>query len=160
VAPSFPTLHLWRDALAAYDPGLLAASLRSTRPGFEKYRVPLGGRFGAAPMPLAAVYVLEVDDDVPQPRIESVTGTAKARLLADQSYRPAYARAMGRADAHIRRVLQLAACVPLARLRRPSAGQPPERLAELLEADLLLPVTAEDRESAGELRNAQRQRRL
>ena len=134
---AFPRMRLWADVLQAAEPP------QRVRRNLEKYWVP-AARFGAAPRPVCAAFVLEshnrADFDV-----EPVPPSRAFWTTWAHTYRKRLLNALGQRPRHYRTGLALARGVPFVRVRRP---EHPLRLAELADrieahvCDLYPPPTA------------------
>ena len=92
VRPSFPRVRLWSDAMRRL--GISPNGLERTRLQLDKYHLPLGDSFHAAPLPLRAVFHLEPGfGSVAAPR-RLVGSEAMVRLSRDL-YRGGMAMRLG-----------------------------------------------------------------
>ena len=120
VLPAFPRLRLWADALPAAD------RRQRVRRNLEKYWVP-AARFGAAPRPVCAAFVLE-SHNRPDFDVEPVPASRAFWTVWGHTYRKRLLDALGQRPTHYRTGMVLARRVPFVRVRRPNH---PLRLAEL-----------------------------
>jgi hypothetical protein len=85
VVPAYPQLRLWPESAAALYGD--AHALPRLAPGWEKRGVGLsGGAFQAAPLPLAAVYLLAPREAADVPRIEAMAPAAALLELAAHTF--------------------------------------------------------------------------
>jgi hypothetical protein len=127
--PAHPQLRLWPESAAALYGH--ADALPRLAPGWEKRGLDLaGGGFRAAPLPLAAVYLLAPREAGAVPRVEAVAPAAALVELATQTFAGALL------DAPLRRrefeaLSRLVRAVPVRRL---VAGEAPGALDALVAA--------------------------
>ena len=88
VAPAFPRLRLWPEALRALGMETDPAAARETGTDDVRYRLDLRthGWFGVDPVPLASVYLIEFEDGPSPPRIETLSPAGALSLLAANTY--------------------------------------------------------------------------
>jgi hypothetical protein len=115
--PGLPRYRLWRDALERS--GRDAADHPRSYFGDDEYdkfdvAVP-AAKSAAAPLPVAALYVLEQGDKF---AVEPLAGIAAAQALFAHSYRGGYLAVIGGQEAHWRLCLRLIQAVPVFRARR------------------------------------------
>lgn len=90
VLPAFPRLKLWDDAIKKID--IPTDRLERTRPGLEKFSVPITESYCLEPLPLAAV--MHLDDREPgAPR--RLRGAAAVERLRLDTYRRGLATRLG-----------------------------------------------------------------
>lgn len=146
VLPAYPALNLWALALqhfgeneAAYQP------VRRDADAQEKYYFPVADNFSHQAVPLHAIYWLQFDrgtDDRPitsadQPvRIEPVTGADKMRIIRENI---ANLRLVHTRERHLALMQLVQSLMPLRlkRLVRPLYGNTFDKVAALLEADVV-----------------------
>lgn len=84
VQPAYPHLRLWPDVLPAlFGPG---AQLPPLTPNWDKRCLRMDHAFHAAPLPLAAVYVLAAREAADAPRLEPMGGTEAVLALVPNIY--------------------------------------------------------------------------
>ena len=142
--PAFPYLRLWADSL---DKLCLRTRARGrVRPELEKYWVP-AERFGAAPAPVCAAFVLTGHHRPDFGFEPAPPGSAAAfRAFFDNTYRQPMLSALGQGPNHFRTATEAARRVPVVRVKRP-AYRYPFRLATL--ADRIEAHLHDARTSAG-----------
>jgi hypothetical protein len=83
--PGYPQLRLWPESAAALYGD--ADALPRLTPGWEKRAMELsGGQFHAAPLPLAAIYLLAPREAARVPRVEAVAPAAALVELATHTF--------------------------------------------------------------------------
>ncbi len=108
---------------------------RRIRPQDEKYAVPIGTGFADAPLPLRAIYLLELHDrDIID--LVPVADARKVGVLLQQTYRERFLDGLAMRVEHFDLV---AAAANAARVMRaaPVAGVSVEELVQVVEADFL-----------------------
>ena len=118
--PAFPRLRLWADALRP------AERRQRVRRNLEQYWKPVA-RFGAAPRPVCAAFVLE-SHNRPDFDVAPIPASRAFWTVWDHTYRKRLLDALGQRPRHLRTGMVLARGVPFVRVRRPNH---PFRLAEL-----------------------------
>lgn len=134
VAPSFPHMKLWLDALAHLE--LSPDGLRRILHKEEKRALPVRGEFAEKALPLAKCYVLRRAERCAEPVLRPVQGPAKMAALRNQTYRPGMMAALGRQERHFQQAIELARQVPVSLLVRPAQGFHLEALIDLVEAEI------------------------
>ena len=131
VIPGPPCLHVWEDALRrlGHDP----ARFQPVRPGMRKYAMPMGASHQAGPRRLKAIYVLSPWNSKATVA-EALGGRDRFEALVRNTYRFEYLAPMGLRAAHFARLADLAARVPVVRLRRSSHAGGIDELDECLAA--------------------------
>jgi hypothetical protein len=128
-----PALLLWADGLRSL--GLESSQLRPVRPQFTKFVFPLGDAFATEPVPLRAIYILEVANaGISAPK--AVKGMEKIEVLAHNGYRPHFVAQMALEGSLLQPLATVARTVPVARVDRPRGSFPVSELVDLLERDL------------------------
>jgi hypothetical protein len=130
---SAPALLLWADGLRSL--GLDGSQLRPVRPQLAKLVLPLGDGFVIEPVPLRAIYIIEVANagiSAPKP----VKGMEKIEMLARNAYRPHFVAQMALEGSLLQPLAAVARTVPVARVDRPRGRFPVSELVDLLERDL------------------------
>jgi hypothetical protein len=105
VVPSYPQIKLWRASADLL--GIPTAGLRSVHERHDKFAVPLGAQFAAAPLLLTEVVELSAGNTVVAP----LKGMAKVNCLIRHSYRYPFIARMGRNAAYLKDVLRLSGSV-------------------------------------------------
>lgn len=116
VSPGVARLRLWREALDAT--GRDAAAYPRSFIGDDspdKYDVPLTTGATDTPVPLAAVYLLEKNENL---RIEPLTGIAATEAVFANTYRGTYIRMAGSSHDHWSACVQLVRNTPIFRAGR------------------------------------------
>lgn len=133
VLPGNPYSMLWADTLNAL--GMDASRFERVRPGIEKYIVPLQKAFAAEAIALRGIYLLDpANCDLSGPH--RITGLQKINLLGQNVYRPRLVEQMNYHTAVFRRILDLAAHIPLSLVRRPQGSFDVRRIVDLVEQDI------------------------
>lgn len=133
VLPSFPQIKLWQDA--AHHLGIETTSLRKIRPNLEKFAVPLQSQFYPSPLPLKAVYILNIHNKNDF-KVETLTGMEKLQPLQNHVYRKAYLKGLVKEKNHFMRSAAIANQLTVVRVTRPQDGFKLEELVSLIEHDL------------------------
>jgi hypothetical protein len=138
--PGIPRLRLWREALEAT--GREAEDYDRSFDAVDKYDVPSLQR-AAAPLPLAAVYLLrQAGDAVGPPGIERLQGVESVDALMSNTYRGAYLKTIGRTGEHLAACLRIAREIPVFRAARLWGFDRFDEQAQRLEAHALELVAA------------------
>lgn len=120
VLPSFPRIKLWRDSLDGL--GGCADGLERSRAQLEKFHLPVEGFFSAEPLPLAAIYHLNMASDPRYAGITPLRGGMAMDDLVGAVYRRVAAIRMGRRAALMSALMRIAV-LPSSRLARvPNLG--------------------------------------
>jgi hypothetical protein len=136
VLPGSPFLMLWPDAIKRL--GIDEQNLRRARTGIEKYILPLGKGFVPDPMPLRAVYLLELSnsDDF---SLTPIRGIQRMKALYSAVFRRQFVEGMNLAnDQYIRQICEVARQTKVAVVKRPRSGFRVDELADFLAADFAL----------------------
>jgi hypothetical protein len=132
--PGFPRLKLWKDALSAFD-----IDTRALQPDYsraDKYHLPAAGQFGAEPVPLRHVNVLQFADDEAKPTIKVVPPAQSVHLLRDNTYRYQYISGLGLTRSHFLDCVRLARNTRVHYLVRPRRHSALAECQELVEQQL------------------------
>ncbi|HEX8643855.1 MAG TPA: hypothetical protein VF702_08075 [Allosphingosinicella sp.] len=116
VLPGVPRLRLWEDALVRS--GRNAERFERSFEGHDKYDVPAGAAAAAAPLPLAACYLLAEAGAAEPPAIRRLAGAEAVEALVANSYRGRFVEAMGLAASHLALCVATAARAPVHRAER------------------------------------------
>ena len=130
--PANPAILLWADALDRL--GLERSMLRREQSSVEKFILPLRHGFASEPVPVCAIYVLDVATSG-GPAIVPVTGVEKIRLLAGNVYRGQIVKGMSLSTRLFRQIHHIARHIPVARVVRPAGEFGVGELIHLLEGD-------------------------
>ena len=138
--PGYPQTKLWADAAGHFD--IDTEPLDSVYQDIEKFAVPIENEsrgnssptFVGDPAPLAALYSLTVAKDdvleiVPLERMHAF------RAVLNCTYRRLFLQGLGMQPRHFELATQVAASVPIKRVRRPADGYRITELGDLLESD-------------------------
>ncbi len=134
VLPAYPQAKLWAHAASrlSIDPH----RHRRVRPQDEKYAVPIGAGFSDAPLPLRAIYLLELHDrDIID--LVPVADARKVGVLLQQTYREQFLDGLAMRVEHFDLVAAAANAARVMRARRPSRAFLLEELVQVVEADFL-----------------------
>jgi hypothetical protein len=117
VVPGLPRLRLWLDALEASgrraENHVRSAMLDEIR---DKFDLPIGsGQASQAPVPLAALYLLDRDRRL---SITRMVGIEAADAIFANTYRGAFVGTAGSAPTHFRTSTQLLNAAPIYHVRR------------------------------------------
>ena len=115
--PGIPRLRLWREALEASgrDTQAYARSFDNT----DKYDVPTLNDSEAAPIPLAAIYLLrKAEEATGDAEIERLKGVEAVDTLVSNTYRGGYLNMIGRTREHLSACVRVARAVPVFRAQR------------------------------------------
>lgn len=134
VAPSFPHMKLWLDALEQLD--LAATGLRRVLHKGEKRALPLQEQFAESALPLVQCYVLRRAERREDTAVVPLAGPSKLAALRNQTYRPGMLAGLDKKTGNFQQALALARQVPISLLVRPAHGFHLEALIDRVEADL------------------------
>jgi len=107
VIPGFPQIKIWQASADLL--GITTEGLRRVRPGFEKFGLPVRGRFQPNAIPLTEI--LEIDRT--NMHSAPIEGVGKISALIHHSYRYSFLEKMGLASAYKRKILQLASRIKM-----------------------------------------------
>lgn len=113
--PAFPRLKLWRASMDAF--GVAVAGRERVRAALDKYQLPLDTAFAHDPLPLAAVYHLEEEQEK-RAAISPLKGVGALAATMEAVYQPRLAPSLGLSREILRAVGAIAAAVPSFRLGR------------------------------------------
>jgi len=116
--PGMPNVKLWHDALTRL--GHNSEGLRPDWLRAHKFHLPTDEV--KTPIPLAALYVLEIDSDAGDGDYVPLKGTAAAKLLIANTYRVEYLDAARRRETHFQDCIRLASAIDVASLKREAAA--------------------------------------
>ena len=116
VQPGIPRQKLCRDSVETMGGDVdLYSQINMDR---DKYAIPVGRQFLAAPVRLSAIYEI-VPDDCEGVSMKEVTGTAKLAIFMKHTYRVELLRRIGLKQEHFRQCADAANKIPAYRLIRP-----------------------------------------
>lgn len=127
VMPAYPQQKLWRESLDGL--GMQAFPYRTIYRETEKFAVPVEGRFGSQPVPLAGVFELGRSDGE-RIGVGALPVLERLRVMLQHTYRQALIPRLGLVDWHFRAASGIASGITVARLSRPSTGFTARELAE------------------------------
>ncbi|SMC98162.1 hypothetical protein [Sporomusa malonica] len=135
VQPAYPQQKLWRDS--ADTLGVNTVSLVPVYSGVnkDKFTIPVHKRFWQSPMPLVAVYELEVGQSQ-NVTINSFSGLDKLSVLINHTYRPWLIDGLGLKVAHFKQCAAIGKRVTVSRLTRPEGVFSLEEQVHLVKQDL------------------------
>jgi hypothetical protein len=123
--PAYPRIHLWPDVLNQLEqelPWLIGQAK------VEKYGVPLEAQFAMQPLPLYAVYEVEVAD-TPRITVQPLEDMGKFGVLVRHTYRGYFVHPLGLRQHHFTQAVMVAKSIKVSRVTRP---QEPFLLQELV----------------------------
>ncbi len=134
--PGYPQVKLWADTL-----NLLKTAdsdkLPKPRQGLEKYNLDTRTTFCRTPLPLKAIYCIGLANS-PSFELKPIRGKDKFIALFNNTYRVQFLDKLINKTFHHQLCTAIAKHVHMVRLIRPDAPFLPEKLADLVEKDLLL----------------------
>lgn len=131
--PAGSGIMLWADALE--NLGLNRTDLQPARPELEKFILPRSEEYCLDPLPLHAVYQVEVTSSA-APALTPVSGLRKVEFLTRNAYRPNFAIAMQKAPDSLARIAAIAPHVRGGIVTRPVTGCFIAEVADLIAGDL------------------------
>lgn len=137
VHSSYPQQKLWGDSAEAMDVDTASLTPFYTGKDKDKFAVPAHEEFWQAPVPLAAVYELEVEghrDVIVRP----LAGMDKLAVLMSHTYRPWLVDVLDIKAAHFKQCVAVARRVAVSKLARPEGMFFLEEQVRLVEQDLEL----------------------
>jgi hypothetical protein len=132
VSPGYPQFKLWPDA--ASQLGADPARLAKMRPNLEKLTMTIGEEFHSLPVPLAAIYVLEIGSRK-EVQLHPITGLNRLSHLLEHTYRLDFVPGLGLRETHFRQVSRLAEETRLTRVARSGNEFALKELADRIESD-------------------------
>lgn len=133
--PGYPQLKLWADTLTALKTEK-PAKLTRVRPGMEKYNLDTRAGFCRTTLPLKAIYFIGRANSLSF-ELTPILGKDKFITLFHNTYRVQYLDRLINKSFHHRLCTAIAKKVDMFRLIRPEAPFLPEKLADLVERDVL-----------------------
>lgn len=130
--PGYPQIRLFADSVEAV--GATTASLSPVNRLTEKYMFPSESGFSVDEVPLAAVYVLAVDDELAIERLAPSKGFIEAVRHTHVNY---YLKDANVREEHFARCNQLVRSVPFFVLRRPHDFRKMTSVTEMVEKHFL-----------------------
>ncbi|ABC22265.1 HPr kinase [Rhodospirillum rubrum] len=134
IPPAFGRIKLWKDS--ATHLGLEAAALPAVRPGWNKGHAPYGGHLAPAPVPLAAIILIEQAYTAKTAGIDKIAPREALAALNDQLHGGTFAGALAARPACFDLLTTLVGGVPVFQLSRPWHGMTLAPLVELLTAEM------------------------
>jgi len=131
--PGLAHIQLWEDAAKklAHDPN----TMRQTRTDLEKYALSLQDGYDPTPVPLHAIYVLNISDQ-PDFKIEPITvPSQKFDVLLNNTYRDNFLNGLAVQVTHFKQATTLATHLKISRVTRPKMPYLLDELVEILEKD-------------------------
>ena len=126
VNPAYPRIHLWADVLDRLEQALPRLIVQAK---LDKYGVPLESQFAMQPLPLYAVYELQVAD-TPHITLQPLEDMEKFAVLVRHTYRDYYIHPLGLRQHHFNQAVTAAKPIRVSRVTRP---QEPFLLQELVD---------------------------
>lgn len=114
--PGLLRIRLWGDALSAS--GRKAEGFERSFDDMDKYDVPLGFETTRKPLPLAAIYLLQVASIDQRSSVQRLRGAQAIEALVANTYRGGYLPLMGRVGPHLAQCVSLSRHVSIFSLRR------------------------------------------
>jgi hypothetical protein len=135
IHPSYPQQKMWRDSTKAV--GVDTESLKPfyTYEDQEKFAVPAQQGFWRSPVPLAAVYELQVTN-CREVALQALAGTDKLALLLSHTYRPWLIEGLDLKAAHFQKCAVAARQITVSLLSRPAEKFTLEDQVRCIEQDL------------------------
>ncbi|MCP4250986.1 MAG: hypothetical protein GY778_28445 [bacterium] len=117
-------------------------------PTSDKVQVPVP-RFCAGPVPVRAVYVLDVHE-APDIRVDPVNPAQRFAIVGGNTYRSEFLGGLGLSRTHFAAAARLARAVHVGRITRPASSFKLDELVDRLEVELGGPACqTEEREASG-----------
>jgi hypothetical protein len=129
--PGYPRVHLWADVLDRLDWELPRLILRAK---LAKYGVPLQAQFAVQPVPLYAVYELEVAN-TPCITVQPLKDKEKFAVLVTHTYRSHFLNGLGLRRRHFAQAVTVARPVKVHRVTRSQQPFLLDELVQVLEGD-------------------------
>jgi hypothetical protein len=133
VYPGFPHLRLWQDAAQKLE--VDTATLQQVRTDLEKFSLSAQDNFYANPLPLRAVYLLNMHNAA-NIELTPVEGMLKFRQLLHNTFRQRFLDGLGMRPAHFQLSSGVAQHVRVVRVVRPSHPFLLDELADQILLDL------------------------
>lgn len=126
IVPGLPLPQLWLDSIQAL--ALSGDSAYAIRPGLRKYRLHSFSRTCSAPLPVHAIYILNVLNAAEHSLVE-LRGVPKIEALTRNTFRRTLIERMDLQESHFIQTSKLASRVTVREVRRPTS---PMRVEELM----------------------------
>lgn len=134
--PSYPQSKIWQNTADLFEHN--TAELRQLHPDMEKYALSTKEHFYDQELPLHAIYILQVSDEVEEIKLEEVRGMAKFKAVNDNTYRNVYSYKLPYRQAHFRIAERISRDCGIVQVRRPCNSLTVDKVCELIELDLAL----------------------
>jgi hypothetical protein len=128
---AFPRQRLRADVAVRFDHPVEALPRVPTS---DKVQVPVP-RFCAGPVPVRAVYVLDVHE-APDIRVDPVNPAQRFAIVGGNTYRSEFLRGLGLSRTHFDAAARLARAVHVGRITRPASHFKLDELVDRLEVEL------------------------
>lgn len=135
VIPGYPQFKLWADALNVLNAGA-PATPTNARPGLEKYMLDARARFCSTVLPLKTIYFIGRTNSSSF-ELKPIRGKDKFIALFNNTYRIQFLEKLIDKSFHHRLCTAIAKSVNMVRLIRPDEPFQPDKLADLVEKDML-----------------------
>jgi hypothetical protein len=134
--PSYPQSKIWQSTADLFAHN--TAELRQLHPDMDKYALPTKEYFYDQELPLHAIYILQVSDEVEEIMLEEVSGMAKFKAVNDNTYRNVYSYKLPYRQAHFRIAERVSRDCGIVQVRRPCNSLTVDKVCDLIELDLAL----------------------
>lgn len=134
IMPGMPSLKLWQDSAVKF--GKDTQTLVPLRKEMNKYRLEIGDKFVAGPLPLSRIYILNTDFET-EIKINEISSLDRLTTLIDNTYRIRFLKGQGGKALHFKQCAVLANKVGIYRVQRPKSGFRINELLERLEKELV-----------------------
>ena len=132
IIPAFPQLKIWADAAEKLNADI--HSLHKVRAQLEKYALPVQEQFSQAPMPIHALYHLNIHNQ-PDIRLENVEDAERFKMLLDNTYRAHFLDGLKMRGEHFRLAMAVTKAGLFRRVTRPLYPFLLHELVDLIETD-------------------------
>lgn len=119
ISPSYPQQKLWRDSTKAIGVETVSLTPFYTVEDHEKFAVPAPQGFWQLPVPLDAVYEIQVGSHR-EVALQALHGADKLAVLLSHTYRPWLIDGLGLKEAHFKLCAAAADKVAVSQLTRPA----------------------------------------
>jgi len=134
--PSYPQSKIWQKTADLFDHD--TSHLRQLHPDMDKYALSTKEHFYDHELPLYAIYILQVSDDVEEVLLEEVKGMDKFKAVNDNTYRNFYSYKLPYRQKHFRIAERVSRDYRVMRVKRNFEALSVDEVCEKIEIDLVL----------------------
>ncbi|MDD3500645.1 MAG: hypothetical protein PHS85_09825 [Sulfurovum sp.] len=134
--PSYPQSKIWQKTADLFDHD--TTQLRQLHPEMDKYALSTREHFYDHVLPLHAIYLLQVSNEVDEVMLEEVRGMDKFKAVNDNTYRNFYSYKLPYRQEHFKIAERVSRGYRIVHVRRPSETLTVNDVCDLMELNLAL----------------------